>query len=133
MQAVTLEKILKTAIVFFGGVATYVALSVGSIYTLWLLCSDLVYVILFPQLVALFYFKDKSTTAVMTATIIGLSLRIAGGEPSLGLHPLFNAIDSTHFPIKTCAMLMSLSILYFLPKLTRLKVNALGSHLARLG
>ena len=45
-----LTRVVKRAVIVVGIAATLMALHVRSIYTLWVLCSDLVYCILFPQL-----------------------------------------------------------------------------------
>lgn len=110
------QRMIKVSIAILGSIATWIALSVGSIYTLWILCSDLVYVILFPQLLAIFYFKNTSKQAVIIALILGLTIRLAGGEPNLNIKPLIHALDASYFPVKTTAMLLSLCTLYFLPK-----------------
>ncbi len=49
--------VVKRAVIVVGTAATLMALHVQSIYTLWVLCSDLVYCILFPQL--LLALKDR--------------------------------------------------------------------------
>ena len=49
--------VVKRAVIVVGTAATLMALHVRSIYTLWVLCSDLVYCILFPQL--LLALKDR--------------------------------------------------------------------------
>ena len=41
--------VMRIAIFAVGGMATFMALTIPTIYGLWALCSDLVYVILFPQ------------------------------------------------------------------------------------
>ncbi|XP_077534321.1 high-affinity choline transporter 1-like [Haemaphysalis longicornis] len=51
---------LRVLVCIVGAGATFLALSVRSVFDLWTLCSDLVYVLLFPQLVALFYIKHTN-------------------------------------------------------------------------
>ena len=53
--------VMRFAIFGVGAAATAMALSVGSIYVLFHLCSDLVFVILFPQLCCVIYFKASNT------------------------------------------------------------------------
>nr|XP_054920431.1 high-affinity choline transporter 1-like [Dermacentor andersoni] len=53
--------ILRIAVCLIGASATYLALSVHSVLELWTLCSDVVYVLLFPQFVCIFYLKDTNT------------------------------------------------------------------------
>jgi high affinity choline transporter 7 len=40
-----------------GGAATALAIIVHSVYGLWYLCADLVYVFLFPQLLCVVYIR----------------------------------------------------------------------------
>ena len=108
---------MRFSIVAVGCVATYMALSVHSIYGLWYLSSDLVYVILFPQLVCVVHFKDYCNTyGSLAAYIVGLALRGAGGEDIIGLepwikYPFWNEQDGQLFPFRTFAMLSSFATL----------------------
>ncbi|KAL1428463.1 hypothetical protein MTO96_002838 [Rhipicephalus appendiculatus] len=76
---------LRIVVCLFGTAATYLALSVQSVFELWTLCSDVVYVLLFPQLVCLFYIKDTNTYGSVTAFVLGAFVRWLCGEPSLSL------------------------------------------------
>nr|XP_054933888.1 high-affinity choline transporter 1-like [Dermacentor andersoni] len=51
---------LRTMICALGSLSVYMALSVNSVFALWTLCSDIVYVLLFPQLLCVFYFKETN-------------------------------------------------------------------------
>lgn len=103
--------------------ALAMALCVESIYILWYLCADLVYVILFPQLVSVIYIKKSNTYGSLGGYIFGMFIRIAGGEHSIGLpalikFPLYDEANQVQgFPYKTLAMLVTLgtlvSISYF--------------------
>jgi high affinity choline transporter 7 len=53
--------VMRFGIVMVGILATMMALTIQSIYALWYLCADLVYVILFPQLLCVVYFKRSNT------------------------------------------------------------------------
>ena len=57
------------------------------------LCSDLVYVILFPQLLCVVHFPDWCNTyGSLFSYCLGLGIRVTGGESLVGLPPLI------HFP-----------------------------------
>ena len=47
--------VMRINIILVGILATVMALVIKSIYGLWYLCADLVYVILFPQLLCVVY------------------------------------------------------------------------------
>ncbi|XP_071507686.1 high affinity choline transporter 1-like [Diadema antillarum] len=94
-------------------VATIMALTVSSIYALFVLCSDFVYVILFPQLVCVIHVDKSNTYGSFTAFTLGLFLRLAGGEPALKLpalihYPFYDEEYGQRFPFRTLCMLVSL-------------------------
>ncbi|XP_064458526.1 high-affinity choline transporter 1-like [Ornithodoros turicata] len=106
--------VMRVAILFVGAMATAMALTVKSIYGLWYLSSDLVYVILFPQLVCVVYFKRYCNTyGSLGAYIIGFLLRGLGGEDIIGLpavikYPFYDEVDGQLFPFRTLAMVTSM-------------------------
>lgn len=107
--------VMRAGIGVVGVLSTVMALTIPSIYGLWSMCSDLVYVILFPQLLMVVHFKDYCNTyGSLSAYIIAFLVRISGGEPMMGLpalihYPGYDEETSTQmFPFRTMAMLMSL-------------------------
>ncbi len=79
------------------------------------MCSDLVYVILFPQLLIVVHFKEWCNTyGSLVAYLVGLFFRLAGGEKMIGLDPLIKYpwYDETSgdqlFPFRTMAMILSM-------------------------
>ncbi|XP_042162917.1 high-affinity choline transporter 1-like [Oncorhynchus tshawytscha] len=79
--------VMRITIFVFGAVATAMALLTGTVYGLWYLSSDLVYVIIFPQLLSVLFIKGTNTYGSVAGYIFGLLLRIGGGEPYLKLPP----------------------------------------------
>ncbi|KAM8749051.1 high-affinity choline transporter 1-like isoform 1-T2 [Acanthopagrus schlegelii] len=79
--------VMRITIFVFGALATAMALLTGSVYGLWYLSSDLVYVIIFPQLLSVLFIKGTNTYGSVAAYVVGLLLRIGGGEPYLKLPP----------------------------------------------
>ena len=90
------------------------ALTIKSIYGLWALCSDLVYVILFPQLLCAIYVPFVNTCGSLVAFFVGIILRLGGGEKLIGLrpfikYPLYDSdLEKQLFPFRTLAMVISL-------------------------
>lgn len=78
---------MRITIFVFGGLATVMALVTGTVYGLWYLSSDLVYVIIFPQLLSVLFVKGTNTYGSVAAYLFGMLLRIGGGEPYLKLPP----------------------------------------------
>ncbi len=113
---------LRRTIVVVGACAALLALSVGSVYTLWFLCSDLVYVVLFPQLVAGLFFKNANRNGSIAGAAVGLVLRLGGGEPLLGLpalipYPMQHPEMGVLFPFKTFSMLTGLGTIWLVSAL----------------
>ncbi|CAG2197318.1 CHT1 [Mytilus edulis] len=105
--------VLRIAIFGVGVVATVIAITVGSIYELWFLCSDFVYVMVYPQLTCVVYFTGTNTYGSLAGFIIGLFFRLAGGDNLLGFKPLIRYpwyledSNTQLFPYKTFAMLLT--------------------------
>jgi len=144
--------VMRVAIFLVGGMATFMALNIPTIYGLWALCSDLVYVILFPQLLMVVHFrKHVNTYGSLFAYCLGLGIRFTGGEALVGLPPLIHfpgfqeptedelleaeredrrPFGKQLFPFRTIAMILSLIAL---PAISQLmvwlfKTNRLQKH-----
>ncbi|GJQ73905.1 hypothetical protein Trydic_g18839 [Trypoxylus dichotomus] len=112
--------VMRVSILIVGVLATIMALTIPSIYGLWSMCSDLVYVILFPQLLMVVHFKEHCNTyGSLAAYIIAFLVRLSGGEPQLNLPPLIKfpgweeETQRQLFPFRTLAMIISLVTLIF--------------------
>ena len=106
--------VMRLSIFGVGVLATIMGITISSIYGLWFLCADLVYVILFPQLVSVVYLSGTNTYGSLAGYLVGLTIRLLGGEPMIpGLtavihYPGYNAETNTQtFPYKTLSMLVS--------------------------
>ncbi|KAL8190079.1 UNVERIFIED_CONTAM: High affinity choline transporter 1 [Gekko kuhli] len=108
--------VMRITIFLFGASATAMALLAKSVYGLWYLSSDLVYIIIFPQLLCVLFIKGTNTYGAIAGYLFGFILRITGGEPYLYLQPLVfypgwykddDDIYVQRFPFKTLAMLTS--------------------------
>jgi high affinity choline transporter 7 len=100
--------VLRVGILLAGAAATLLALTAQSVYILWYLCSDLVYVILFPQLVLVLFSPRMDPRAVVAGILAGTALRLGGGEQDLGLPGLIPYPMGEDFPVRTVAMLANL-------------------------
>jgi high affinity choline transporter 7 len=118
-----LVRATKGSILLFGALATVLALSIKSVYALWFLCADLVYVILFPQLVMVLYLRQATKAGALAGVAVGAFLRLGGGEAVLGIpaflpYPWPDAELGTLFPFRTTAMVASLVTIYVVSRLT---------------
>ena len=82
---VTKPRVLNACQIF-----SFLALRVGSVYQLWVFTSDLVFVLLFPQLVYAIYDPKVNRTGSVVAFVVSLVLRLGGGEPIFGIEPFID-------------------------------------------
>jgi high affinity choline transporter 7 len=96
-----LRVMIRSSILLLGALATVLALKVQSVQALWFFTSDLVFVLLFPQLVAALFDPKANRVGSIAAFTVSLILRSGGGEPLLGLPALIPYPAA--WPIKTVA------------------------------
>ena len=111
---------MRVAVIVVGAAAAAMGIVVNSVYGLWFLCADLVYVILFPQLFCAIYIPFTNAYGSLFGYAVGWTLRFLGGEVLLGLEPtiFYPWYDEESgyqlFPFKTLTMLVSfVTILLF--------------------
>jgi high affinity choline transporter 7 len=118
-----LQRVIKRCIMIIGVGSTLIALNAKSVYALWYLCSDLVYVVLFPQLTCALFYKGANSYGSLAGFMVALLLRIGGGEPLLGLPPLipYPMIEDgvVLFPFRTFAAAAGFAAIFIVSFLTR--------------
>jgi len=82
-----LSRLIRASVVVLGAGATVMALEVQSVQALWFFTSDLVFVLLVPQLIAALFDRKANRWGSMAAFSVSLVLRLGGGEPLFGLRP----------------------------------------------
>jgi solute carrier family 5 (high affinity choline transporter), member 7 len=87
LSIMAIRRIIRGSILILGLLAVILALRVQSVQALWFFTSDLVFVLLFPQLLWSLYDPKANRLGSMTAFVVSLGLRIGGGEPLFGLPP----------------------------------------------
>ena len=112
---VKLQKVVRFSIIVLGVAATWMALKVESVQALWFFTSDLVFVILFPQLVMVLFYKKTNKAGSIAAFCVSLFLRCCGGEP------IFNIPKFIHYPdwwpMRTVAAAAGFILLWAIPRL----------------
>ena len=116
--------VMRITVIVAGFLACTLALTVKSIYVLFYLCGDFVYVMLFPQLVCVVYVRHSNVYGSFTGYVIGLFLRLAGGErfldfPALIKYPYYSDTDGQLFPYKSFAMVCTLITIIVVSYLTK--------------
>ncbi|ESO00945.1 hypothetical protein HELRODRAFT_82550 [Helobdella robusta] len=109
--------VMRVGIFGVGIMAMVMGILIKSIYELWYLCGDLVYVILFPQLVSVIYLKGSNTYGSLAGFVVGVTMRLLGGENAFRLKAIIHYPDYDeennvqYFPFKTLTMLISFGLI----------------------
>jgi high affinity choline transporter 7 len=135
MSGEQMKRIIRGSILLLGGVSVVLALAVGSVKDLWFFCADLVFVLLFPQLVMALFDPKANRIGSITAFTVSLVLRLGGGEPILGLPAFipyaemfpawlgdpeqwYDAKGASLFPIRVMAAAAGMILLPLVSRLT---------------
>ena len=121
-----LRIVLRLGIVVLGAAAATLALQVKSVYALWYFCSDLVYVVLFPQLVSALMFKFTTRFAACCGAVLSLLLRgamfvVSFGVASEPLQGLYEEVSL--WPWRTLIMLSSLAVILLVSMFSRKRLE----------
>ncbi|XP_076060354.1 high-affinity choline transporter 1-like [Oratosquilla oratoria] len=122
--------VMRGSVIVVAISASAIAIKGNSIYELFYLCGDFVYVMLFPQLTMTVHgAKYVNVYGSIVAYVVGLLLRILGGEKVLGIPPVLKYPwfkDGTqYFPFRTLSMVVTLIVLVL--------VSALAKYLFKSG
>ncbi|XP_013392018.1 high-affinity choline transporter 1-like [Lingula anatina] len=104
----------RITVVGVGVIATTMAIFVHTVYFLFILAADIVFVIILPQLICVVYLKKHTNTyGAIVGYIVGLLLRLGAGESFIHLpvfikYPFYSETSGQLFPFRTFAMLVSL-------------------------
>ncbi len=85
LSVVQMKRIIRISIVLLGAAAVVMALKVQSVQALWFFTSDLIFVLLFPQLVFALFDPKANRIGSVVAFAVSLVLRLGGGEPLFNL------------------------------------------------
>lgn len=136
-----LKAVVRISILLLGiGTAAF-ALYARSVQELWFFTSDLVFVLLVPQLVAALFDPQANRIGSIAAFVVSLVLRLGGGLPLVGLEPFIpypelcaslfpispeawyetapGGVSVMLFPYKTTAFLAGMLLLPLISRLTR--------------
>jgi high affinity choline transporter 7 len=116
VSAAQMKRVIRASILFFGVLATGLALKVQSVQALWFFTSDLVFVLLFPQLIFALFDPRANRTGSIVAFLVSLVLRVGGGEPLLSV-PALVAYPAT-LPFRIVAASAGLILLPVVSRMT---------------
>ena len=100
------------SMVAVGVTATILAIFVATIYGIFILTADIVYVVVFPQFTCAVFIPHVNAYGSFVGFVLGTILRFGGGEPSLSLdpfikYPYYDEVLGQLFPFKTLAMIVN--------------------------
>ncbi|XP_055876378.1 high-affinity choline transporter 1-like isoform X1 [Biomphalaria glabrata] len=104
--------VLRISVVVVGVMGTIIAISATTIYGLYVLCSDLMYVTLFPQLTLVLWMPSCNAYGCVAGFFLSFILRLLCGEPVLGVpaalrFPYYDVENNVQlFPFRTFCMLL---------------------------
>jgi solute carrier family 5 (high affinity choline transporter), member 7 len=116
---------MRIGIFVVATLATVMGITIKTVYGLWFLCSDLVYVVLFPQLLCVVYLKSSNTYGSWSGFWVGTIMRLLSGEalfhlPSVIKYPFFDEENNyQRFPFRTFNMLLSMALIVGVSHLTK--------------
>ena len=116
LSVVQMKRVIRSSILLFGAMATVLALKVQSVQALWFFTSDLVFVLLFPQLLSALFDTKANRTGSIAAFTVSLVLRVGGGEPLLGVPALIPYPETV--PFRTVAALAGIVLLPLVSRAT---------------
>jgi high affinity choline transporter 7 len=111
-----MKLVMRATIGALGVGAVWMALEVQSVQALWFFTSDLVFVLLFPQLVCALFDSKANLAGSVAAFSVSLVLRLGGGEPLFGVPALIPYPEWV--PFKTLAAGTGLILLPAVSRLT---------------
>jgi high affinity choline transporter 7 len=116
MSLASMKTLVRISIAALAVGAVWMAIEVQSVQALWFFTSDLVFVLLFPQLTYALFDTKANVVGSMVAFFVSLVLRLGGGEPLFAIPALIPYPD--WLPFKTTAAVAGLILIPLVSRLT---------------
>jgi high affinity choline transporter 7 len=117
LPAATMRLVMRTTIALLGVAAVIMALRVQSVQALWFFTSDLLFVLLVPQLTYALLDPKANLAGSVAAFSVSLVLRLGGGEVLFGIPALIPYPDWV--PFRTLAAAAGMVLLPVVSRLTQ--------------
>lgn len=123
-----LQWVLRGSLLLVGLAGMGLAFGDKSVFSFWILSGDLLYCIIFPQLICVLHVSFANGYGAIGGYAAALLLRIGSGELALGIPPLLlypwsrekDGVITHCFPFRTFAVICSLICIVGLSKLAEL-------------
>jgi solute carrier family 5 (high affinity choline transporter), member 7 len=117
LSMTAMRRVMRTTIAVLGLVAVILALRVQSVQALWFFTSDLLFVLLVPQLTCALLDRKANLVGSMVAFFVSLVLRLGGGEVLFDIPALIPYPE--WMPFRTVAAAAGMVLLPLVSRLTQ--------------
>ncbi|XP_071213889.1 high affinity choline transporter 1-like [Salvelinus alpinus] len=108
--------VIRVSVLLVGLAGTGLAFAEDSVFAFWLMSGDLIYCVVFPQLICVLHCRCANGYGATAGYLVAVTLRLLSGEPLLRLPTalLFpgwreeGGVIRQYFPFRTLVMLVSL-------------------------